>query len=510
MNADGSGTHVLCRSEKCGPGMGNLSWSPDGKQILFDTSRYHNGLAWNASTIWVAGATGSHVRQLTQRRCGGCMIDEAPSWSPDGKLIAFGREIFGGHETTGIEVMRADGTHLHRIYSCELGGNACVGEIVAPTWAPDGKAIAYTPAAVRSSGIRLTTLAGKTSTIRTCTGSHCVDAYDFVWSPNGRKLAFLGGDAIWVIGRNGKGMRRIARNAGCCIAWVNVSSLGGRPAPQPAQTPAPKLSGTIAFGLERGNDPDKLEVLGLGSPKAQPRALATSEIGIPSQGAWSPDGSKIAYSAARGFSNSSIYVANRDGTGVRLLVPSGFHLDGATEPAWSPDGRRIAFSIEGAKIGIVPAAGGPVRILTKNGTSPSWSPDGREIVFNRELGPGYALFTIHPDGSGLHRLTKLIGEQGPAVWSPDGKEIAFVWTASWSLQWFSVYLIHPDGTHLRRVSTASVGDGTPAWSADGRYLLLLSGLGDRSTLDVVDVRSGQVSRLRTLPGDAWGLSWSPR
>src|SRR5437870_1884390 len=59
--------------------------------------------------------------------------------------------------------------------------------------------------------------------------------------------------------------------------------------------------------------------------------------------AWSPNGSKIAFSTNRdGNINQEVYVMNADGTGPLNLTNNLAREDG--QPAWSPDGTKIAFS----------------------------------------------------------------------------------------------------------------------------------------------------------------------
>src|SRR6266581_3556373 len=79
------------------------SWSPDGKQIVFSSTRDGGNLH-----IFVMNADGTGVTQLNS----GNFTDDDPVWSPDGKQIAF-QSTRDGHEE--IYIMNADGTGQARL-----------------------------------------------------------------------------------------------------------------------------------------------------------------------------------------------------------------------------------------------------------------------------------------------------------------------------------------------------------------------------------------------------------
>jgi Tol biopolymer transport system component len=148
----------------------------------------------------------------------------------------------------------------------------------------------------------------------------------------------------------------------------------------------------------------------------------------------SPDGKRIAFSASSASSRQSqVYVANADGTGVKLVTPTApsyFH-------GWSPDGRWLAFvgQRNGAyEIYRVAAEGGPEERLTSIGAyddGPEYSPDGKWIYFNSDRGGGWNLWRMPAEGAGpkdekAERITNDEWEDWFPHISPDGKQIIFL------------------------------------------------------------------------------------
>jgi Tol biopolymer transport system component len=97
IRPDGSGLRELM----AGPIGGPAAWSPDSKKIVVSVS----------GGLQLMNADGSHRVQLTP--AGPNANDFWPTWSPDGNLIAFTRQI----TTEQIWVMNADGTGQHALTS---------------------------------------------------------------------------------------------------------------------------------------------------------------------------------------------------------------------------------------------------------------------------------------------------------------------------------------------------------------------------------------------------------
>jgi Tol biopolymer transport system component len=140
----------------------------------------------------------------------------------------------------------------------------------------------------------------------------------------------------------------------------------------------------------------------------------------------SPDGQQVAFDSDRD-GERGVYIANRDGTGVRRVSGSGF----AAVPTWSPDGSRLVFNrAEPDKprvwnLWLLQLASGETRRLTSfrfgQTWSASWFPDGRRIAYTHEdrlivrnLESGATQEYASPVAGRLMRT--------PAV-SPDGEHI---------------------------------------------------------------------------------------
>jgi len=146
-------------------------------------------------------------------------------------------------------------------------------------------------------------------------------------------------------------------------------------------------------------------------------------------------------------------------------------------PTWSPDGKQIAYAGNGScgtQIIVIPAKGGPKRELTKGfGELPDWSPDGRTIVFRSKDG-----FSLVAAKGGESRLIRVDDGDMGASWSSDGKSIAFVHglipyqdVGTGGFYYSTLYTMNPDGTGVHRLLGHSCNPGTPAWSPDGGRLV---------------------------------------
>jgi len=223
----------------------------------------------------------------------------------------------------------------------------------------------------------------------------------------------------------------------------------------------------------------------------------------------------IAYARSGGDgSRRAIHVANADGSGA-VQITDGLHFD--SHPAWSPDGTRLAFSrLEDgvSAIYVVNADGSNLQRRTVMGQAyfPAWSPDGTRIVYNDENGLIYA---SEADGDWTVRLLLGFVDEwsGHPAWAPDGATIAFI-KGSFDFG-AGIHLMNADGSNLRPlVADPLVQYLSPKWSRDGQSVVAVaasSPAGDfvqRQSIVIVSVNGQGLQGIATTALVEWP-AWSP-
>jgi Tol biopolymer transport system component len=329
-------------------------------------ARLPKGVRWQGE-LYVVNVDGSGMRRLARFASAFTL----PTWSPDGRMIAFDRRVGPiGAPPPGngacrvchgeIFAVNADGSGLRN-----LTGNAGGG---VPAWSPDGEQIAFS----RDNGFtpNLYVMNADGSGRRRVT-QEPIHVWGASWSPDGQRLTFASG----VPGNPGE----------FDIYVVNVAGSG-----QQKLTQAPNLEYAPA---------------------------------------WSPDGRTIAYLRTRGTSNrklgdlaAEIYLMNADGSGQRRLVPVSIS---DSSFSWSPDGRTIAFVSKrdgNDEVYVVNVDGSGLRNLTRSSTRdghPVWSSDGRTIGFVSNRGGNRDIYVMNADGSGLRNLTRNLDQKAFGIaWMP--------------------------------------------------------------------------------------------
>ena len=144
------------------------SWSPDGRHIAFSSRRDDN---WE---IYVMDSDGNNPRRLTNHSAN----DWRPSWSPDGRHIAFSSDRDGNRE---IYVMDSDGSNPRRLTKHPASDGY-------PSWSPDGRHIAFSSR--RDDNWEIYVMDSDGSNPRRLTNHSAGDGYPS-WSPDGPAYRLL-------------------------------------------------------------------------------------------------------------------------------------------------------------------------------------------------------------------------------------------------------------------------------------------------------------------------------
>ena len=210
---------------------GHAMFSPDGTKIVFESGQDDNSTAlmvmradgtgtttlisrmaeddtvisWSSDSRWIATAarpmdevsvpSGSHVPGVDVRIIvgdvergtasivgGSELFGHDPRWSPDGTMLAFGRNYrCCSGPPDSLWLMRPDGTELRQLSSLPGGG--------VPAWSPDGRRIAFLAEGIdRDSDLYLVDVDG--NDVQKITDTPLDESFP-VWSPDGTKIAFL-------------------------------------------------------------------------------------------------------------------------------------------------------------------------------------------------------------------------------------------------------------------------------------------------------------------------------
>ncbi|MBI1684297.1 PD40 domain-containing protein [Caulobacter hibisci] len=512
-NADGSNERKLLQGASVFEY--HASFGPDGKSVIFTSERLGDG----QSDLFRANLDGSGIQPLVV----GSAVDDSGELSPDGSRLAFVSTRQG--YVANVWILDLKTKRLTNLTGApEVQGDPSLPNgFFRPAWSPDGKQIAFS--SDRNTDWR---------------GHH-----------EGKGWEHTQELSIYVIGADGKGLRRVASKPGYCLGSPKWSPDGKRVAfyelttedtwfTRRPDTVGGVTSQIVSVDVATG---ERVELTSGPGFKLFPQFLSDDVVayqrkGGPEEGlyttdgkppikrvvrspVWSPDGKSVIYEKvgfkARGqfkplyswdpkfdYLHTDVFpVVAGDGT----LAITEKQQGNSSLVTMNRDGsnRRVVFEVEGR--GLDP-------VLLKKGLAgafmPGWSPDGQWLTFGmgvwfQERTKGKAtLMRVRRDGTDYEPLTDGTVHSGFPSYSADGKEIVFrVWGESEK----GLRVINLDTRQIRVLTTGY--DNLPFWSPDGKRIVFTRKV-DAVNFDVFTIRpdGSDLQRLTTNRGNDGHAVWS--
>jgi Tol biopolymer transport system component len=245
MNADGSGQTPITNSPSNVVNRGP-SWSPDGKQIAFFSDRDN---PTGDRELWIMNADGSSPRQITFNDVDDFSVD----WAPSGMQL-----VFDGPDPAGvdnIQLINADGTGLTPLthYTTEPGA-------YGPHFSPDGQWIVFTNDGSSDTTDPLALIRPDGSLLHNINN---VDSFSPDFIGDGSRILFEteddGDEDIYTMKPDGTELKNI----------TNTPSIPGSTDDERSPSPSRDGLNRIAFSSFRGGDQELYVMNGDGTGQTQ-------------------------------------------------------------------------------------------------------------------------------------------------------------------------------------------------------------------------------------------------
>ena len=478
----------------------NPAWSGDGKFIA-----YHD-LARGG--VWVVPYLGGMPRQIST-------FGSMPAWSADGHWIAFRSagsvsmatgDIMPSAEST-IWVVPASGGTPRQVSSAAK----VPGKHTTPSWSPDGRSIAFASYVPKTATTTLWAVEVESGVHRRLAD----ESEDCMWPrflPQGEVLAgceeqgqfsirkFKGskrsGEMLVMLGLASPNGISLAAD-GKSIAWSTAAIAGqlwsvsidpGTGFPRgPAErltqnselrntTPAISPDGLqVAYWARHRGVLNNLALLSLGTGETRVLASDPADFYFAT---WLSPGNFLAYPSYRGSKGSMVSLSLAGGTTKKLAsLPPGAEL-----PRLSPDGREVAYQRESNAVMNVwkmDVATGKETQLTfdREGAGVgAWSQDGTLLSIQLSRGRSTHVGVISAHGGAVEQVTKEEGFAWPFSFLPGSDRISYTAMrgGAWNVYWTSRTTGHTE--RITNFHSLAALVFYPAWSPRGDRVVFEHGM----------------------------------
>lgn len=216
---------------------------------------------------------------------------------------------------------------------------------------------------------------------------------------------------------------------------------------------------------------------------------------------------KVLYT--KGFGTGQLHIANTDGTNETQLT-SGPYTN--TSGSFSPDGTKIVYTAATSgftEVYIMDVDGGNKTNLSNHASADlnaSFSPDGTKIVFTSYRDSVAQIYTMNLDGSNKVNISNdLAKSYNNARFSPDGSKVLYLDSGVGA----GLGLMDADGTNKIKIFNTFSSIISPAFSADGQTIAFSSSEPGNQEIYTVDDSGGNVQRLTNQANPDTSPSYSP-